>query len=1555
MACTIDIDKINLNLSNEQKKALSEISGENINDLLFKILQITGENGISFGGTFLSPLNFYHAASKSEIDKALDHFIIKKTPPSSVTWSAVTKVSEKVYGGSPVSSNKMIEFYKKFRTDVGTAFHKCMEDYIKLGSLDKSSTVNDFIEIFKKVKENLNKDPNLLNNAPYGLTNFMQNLEHANDDFFDKLAISVRTAVSNFIDTDLKGLTLKYEVPLWDMNTRLQGRADLITYDDAGNIIIYDFKTSYNNFVSDRSKTGHYIQLSLYREMLAAKLGIDPRTIKIKNLNFTYGLDGINTPILTDLENELSTKIKAEGLDYVTRFYPTQAKKIELSEAEKITKETDSIRSIIASKDLNRRCSAENITKRIENAYKNEQNIWLKFLNEKVTKIDKEGDLYKFYKDKELLEYNDKSAFTMEEIINFESEAVRKAGTLATRSLINMVKERNYEASRHLIDKFTKGNLAAWALFSKYTAGNWRYIENPALEHYNIITMQNIVDGSYDFVVTINDSTNSDYIPDPKKNLLSNFFVDQKELKNIKEAQNLPPASIENLTKLQALVAIVKFKDTLGKGVKINSFKFYNTINGTSDLGLDTQQYLTALKILQYEANTNPDKIEHAELLKSIADGASSIAFASDGETAARAVSDALLVLGEIDGTIVTGTLQKDFTIEQLERIRSDIERLYPAEISTLRDHEATSEIQMIYAEISKYLLSLEDWAPPTMYEMHNRSITFAESIVAGVNLLVRGETERFTKRGLQLTGLAQGLSTSISYASPDELVRRFNALYDTYALQIVEEGSKELQELVDATRRFLKAQNIVADRLRGNHDKYYENLLQHNKNGEINPSMLFKNPYDTANSGSYIAEGQYYAEVLLWTLNRHKLVGVLSKDNLKLSYEEFKKCSEFKDYKQLLAEDTKYLEVPLIRKEGFRGFTASTKDIFSGKITVKQYFKNASDRLKQFVEPVILNEEQAEQRDEAIKKMEIYNPFVEGAKNRTSKTENTSVNNWVLNLSRIASEYVFASYKEIFFTKLLKTVDKQLMTIRLMEITTGRDLSNQVNALLDRVKVSVYNKALTDAEDEDLIKAMGVVKSATSYAKIAGRWALFAKEMVLGRIRNTAAILSKQITQDEGREITFKHLLEAAKNVFGGEFFADDNKKFKGPLGNKGPGDFGFVDQINNTYLINDRDLNTVGETLNYDRYGLGNWGTRMLYLNVVKPDWFNRMIIFIAKMHADGTYNAHSLVDGHLVYDMSKDERVSYFWKYRNNPSAASDQKKFLEQKSFYLLEIQQFAKEGYAVTNGENGTEYSEFPRAYTSAENDSIKEQIGLIYGYYGHEERANMQKGLWWIMHTQFLTFLPGEIRKYFAKGGINSSVTRVVHLVDPATKKKLFWKPIYAADGSFTGVTKKITTENDSGIDPETNKLLQPVLERVHNPIEGLAVSFGKTVGRVCRGKFEEIKEDKQALKNSELFLFNMLFAAIIAAIFKMLTDIGIDSSENPGIGIAMDTMQRTANELDVFKSIVEPISGFGLAGMDFLTTTFTKAASTIGSEDYNLIDFANDTFSVISDTHVVN
>lgn len=79
----------------------------------------------------------------------------------------------------------------------------------------------------------------------------------------------------------------------------------------------------------------------------------------------------------------------------------------------------------------------------------------------------------------------------------------------------------------------------------------------------------------------------------------------------------------------------------------------------------------------------------------------------------------------------------------------------------------------------------------------------------------------------------------------------------------------------------------------------------------------------------------------------------------------------------------------------------------------------------------------------------------------------------------------------------------------------SGQDLSNTKEALINRMKISVYNTSLIDNEDRGIALAVSGVKRLTSYAKIAVRPALFVKEMVLGVIKNVSVVWAKNIIND--------------------------------------------------------------------------------------------------------------------------------------------------------------------------------------------------------------------------------------------------------------------------------------------------------------------------------------------------------------------------------------------------------------------------------------------------------
>jgi hypothetical protein len=86
--------------------------------------------------------------------------------------------------------------------------------------------------------------------------------------------------------------------------------------------------------------------------------------------------------------------------------------------------------------------------------------------------------------------------------------------------------------------------------------------------------------------------------------------------------------------------------------------------------------------------------------------------------------------------------------------------------------------------------------------------------------------------------------------------------------------------------------------------------------------------------------------------------------------------------------------------------------------------------------------------------------------------------------------------------------------------------------------------------------------------------------------------------------------------------------------------------------------------------------------------------MSIFESQMRNDGSFEAHSKVDGKLVYDYKKDKRYEAMF------TSPRGSKEYNEAYARYLTAAKQFKEEG--VLN-EDGTEFEigdPLPRAYTN---------------------------------------------------------------------------------------------------------------------------------------------------------------------------------------------------------------------------------------------------------------
>ena len=199
----------------------------------------------------------------------------------------------------------------------------------------------------------------------------------------------------------------------------------------------------------------------------------------------------------------------------------------------------------------------------------------------------------------------------------------------------------------------------------------------------------------------------------------------------------------------------------------------------------------------------------------------------------------------------------------------------------------------------------------------------------------------------------------------------------------------------------------------------------------------------------------------------------------------------------------------------------------------------------------------------------------------------------------------------------------------------------------------------------------------------------------------------------------------------------------------------------FNEQYGLNDMDINTLTSRLSSDNVGIYNfWNLGFRFAS--RPDYYNRITIFVSQMKGDGCFDAHSIENGKLVYDWTKDKRFDLFANTVESdvPSLSKEQQlKYKQQKAQYIAMAKQFVAE-HAVdpkTDTEFIYEPNEkraLPRAYTTKQSEGLKALSDQIYGYYSHEKKILFQSTTFGALTMQMNTYWSSKKNQWLAPGGV---------------------------------------------------------------------------------------------------------------------------------------------------------------------------------------------------------
>lgn len=789
---------------------------------------------------------------------------------------------------------------------------------------------------------------------------------------------------------------------------------------------------------------------------------------------------------------------------------------------------------------------------------------------------------------------------------------------------------------------------------------------------------------------------------------------------------------------------------------------------------------------------------------------------------------------------------------------------------------------------------------------MSNFSFNFSDfkSLVAA--LYTHNQAD-YDKSGRKIQGMVQGLLwTTPDWVRSNDL-RNINKIMSTSNTHIRERMLKVSEVLNKHTTKFYDAINFgELDRSWiGETQSKYEHMWLHSKDGKFSEEFKTKNPYKDDNENLLTPDEKVYLQNMLLQINMFKLSipeAIIEKlDPTKLS------SLETNDTIKKAIEDGSYFEMPLVRREEISKY----KDAFQtpGEIW-RDKIKPYATEINDFLDPRELL--QADLDTIKLQKLGFYEMYdVYGGQTPEYKAKVLTKNGpsyFEWNLDTIAHRIAFNKIRKQTFDKKLPIINAFVWWIKLLGGKQNVDVSKQLDYVANQMNLAIYDEPIIDDEFKDYATTIAVVKKISTAAMLAFRPVLFIKEMTIGLMKGVSLAASQVYGKDQ----------------FGvGDLTAAYTKLMT--IDNKFANEFNLIDKINAFYGFANMDVNSIAKKLQTDRKGLFRGLGRWMYSANTIPDYYNRLSLFLAKMIHDGSYEAHTLVDGKFTYDVTKDGRFSYYLAHRDkikdskgNYIPKTGDEKYNRQRQHYLLLQEQLNNEYLGEES--RMTESDLIKKAYSAKERNSFKSFTDMAYGYYDKDSQSQ-SNNLWWGMTwLNFMQFWPGKMAMWFKKPVTEEDIQKSPDsspmgrfeqetIEDENGNKVLQWrKPILDDNGDYT--------YNEDGkmmIEIVSENTGDPALKWTGTPYEGLAYSVFYTLQDLARLDFKAIgnnveRRNRVMFALSDAALMFIMFGIVKAILDAIIADEGTDGLSGEALKFAATANKKIYNEYNVFNSTLGAI-----------------------------------------------
>ncbi len=610
-----------------------------------------------------------------------------------------------------------------------------------------------------------------------------------------------------------------------------------------------------------------------------------------------------------------------------------------------------------------------------------------------------------------------------------------------------------------------------------------------------------------------------------------------------------------------------------------------------------------------------------------------------------------------------------------------------------------------------------------------------------------------------------------------------------------------------------------------GDENKYFDNMFMHNDKGE--KIMMFKNPYKNDAANYMTSDERIFLKRALFEF-------------AKVTYAMHNKSFDFSSYEdpafaKAVEEQEVLRQVPLKR-------ASNTLSVQSMKNGVNQFFDTIKGLFSK-EDNVFAKWQQTLDKEGANLSMRdrfengVTNPFASSMssdKNVRQEILNQHTSDyWETNIPALLYAYINSNILTQEFNKSLILIKSVMFQAKMLALNAGNlKYLEWFQKEADKyLTVNVFNDTILEDTSKKFFTVVNPIKHFVSKMFLSFNVKSMFRDTLEGFQQNYIKAATKY-----GTDISTANLTKAYGIVM------------KGCCSNVRT--ISLLNQLCIKYGLSNLDFANIANGLRTDRSGIKHWDD-IAYNTMKRPDFLNRMTLFVARALQDGVWDTLSLdEDGKIKYDWKKDKRFEDIIK---SPKGSE---KYNKAKSLYFSAVRAYNKDHI-----DSPINYSDdLPSPYSLEDIDKIKQVADSIYGNYDRGGRIMAENMAIGMTFAQFTTYSNGIIANWFGK-------KRVVKSDKMEQQKNEAGQPLFfMEDGT-------ITTEN-TGV---------PVMDGVPMVVQGVFHTFGDILGILADtnqdDKIKKIKEMINANPNDAANIrkafSSLIWAAIMAVLFKEIFDPG--------------------------------------------------------------------------------